>query len=95
MKFELTGKVTQEKWSDISKPSYLYAVEEKIKDKTKTWFIWTGEALIMNNSYVIEGYITEGKDKIKGEVRKDTNGKDIWKASYNATVIVANEDFPF
>jgi hypothetical protein len=95
MKFELTGKVTQEKWSDTSKPSYLYAIEEKQKDKTKIWFIWTSEALILQTSYNIEGYITETKDKVKGEARKDTSGKDIWKSNYNATVIVANEDFPF
>jgi len=95
MKFKLIGKVIEEKWSDISKPTYLYAVEEKQKEKTKKWFIWTNEALILHTTYEIEGYISEAPDKYKGVVKKTSEGKDIWKTNYNATVIVSNEDCPF
>lgn len=90
MKFQLTAKVDKQLWTNNT-DAWLYLVEETFNDKTKKWTVFCDSELAQNAVYNFEGYVTETKDKKK----KDQDGKDIYRATFNANKITDASDVPF
>lgn len=89
MTFQLKAKVIKSVWNN--EKSWLYKVEEQNQDRTKSWSIFCEQELIADNYYQFEGTVSESKDKKV----QDANGKDIYRANFNAQKITASEDVPF
>lgn len=87
MKFEVNARPTKLLWSGNG--SFLYLVEED-SEKKKKWSIFTAEQLNEGQLHKFTGTVSESKDKKV----KDSNGRDIWRATFSADKIegVATND---
>lgn len=90
MKFQLTAKVEKQLWTNDE--AWLYQVKEQISsDKTKNWTLFTKMELSVSGEYQFAGYVSESKDK----KTKTQDGKDIWRATFNAEQVALAGDIPF
>jgi len=87
MKFQVRAKVEKILWSN--EESFMYKIIDIDSQKQKQWVVFTKQRLEIGSSCELAGYISESKDK----KTKDENGRDIWKATFNAEFITPIENF--
>lgn len=89
MKFETSAKVDKLLWTN--QQSFMYKVTETIGEKSKQWVIFTKQEVTIGFDYTFAGTVSESKDKKV----QDANGRDIWRATFNAEQITESSAFPF
>ena len=86
MNFQIKAKIEKELWSNDQ--STMYKISEADSDKAKQWTVFTTEKLTLGSVYELAGRISESKDKKV----KDANGRDIWRATFNAETCKSVEE---